>query len=84
MKQGQYSPLTVPEQVVSIYAGVKGYLDKISVKDVVRFESEVHDEVRTNHSELLDSIAKEKELSPSNEEKLKRFLDSFIEKFRSN
>ena len=84
LKQGQYSPLTVSEQVVSIYMGVKGYLDKIDVKDVVRFELEVHDEIRTNHANLLESIANEKELSSANEEKLKIFLDSFIEKFQSN
>jgi F-type H+-transporting ATPase subunit alpha len=84
LKQGQYSPLTVPEQVVSIYAGVNGYLDKINVKDVVRFEVEIHDEIRTNHSDILESIANEKELSSVNEEKLKGFLDSFLEKFQSN
>jgi F-type H+-transporting ATPase subunit alpha len=84
LKQGQYSPLTVSEQVVSIYAGVKGYLDKIEVKDVVRFESEVHDEIRANHTDLLDSIAVEKELSLENEEKLKSFLISFVEKFQGN
>ena len=84
LKQGQYSPLTVPEQVVSIYSGVKGYLDKIEVKDVVRFESEIHDEIRTNHPDLLESIANEKELSSANEEKLKIFLDSFLEKFQNN
>ena len=84
LKQGQYSPLTVSEQVVSIYAGVKGYLDKIDVKDVVRFESEVHDEIRTNHPDLLESIANEKELSSANDEKLKGFLDSFLEKFQNN
>jgi len=84
LKQGQYSPLTVPEQVVSIYSGVKGYLDKIEVKDVVRFESEIHDEIRTNHPDLLESIANEKELSSANEEKLKLFLDSFLEKFQNN
>jgi len=84
LKQGQYSPLTVSEQVVSIYSGVKGYLDKIEVKDVVRFESEIHDEIRTNHPDLLESIANEKELSSANEEKLKLFLDSFLEKFQNN
>ena len=84
LKQGQYSPLTVSEQVVSIYMGVKGYLDKIDVKDVIRFELEVHDEIRTNHANLLESIANEKELSSANEEKLKFFLDSFVEKFQSN
>ena len=81
LKQGQYSPLTVSEQVVSIYAGVNGYLDKLDVKDVVRFESEVHSEIRANHGDLLKAIANEKELSPINEEKLKGFLDAFVEKF---
>jgi len=84
LKQGQYSPLTVPEQVVSIYAGVKGYLDKVDVKDIVRFESEIHDEIRTKHTDLLESIANEKELSSANEDKLKDFLNSFVEKFQSN
>ena len=83
VKQGLHSPLTVSEQVVSIYAGVRGYLDKIEVRDVVRFETEVHAEIRTNHSDLLESIASEKELSPANEEKLKGFLDAFVEKFQS-
>ena len=41
----------------------------------------MHDEIRTNHSDLLKSIAIEKELSPANDEKLKDFLDSFVEKF---
>ena len=81
LKQGQYSPLTVPEQVVSIYAGVRGYLDKIAVSDVVRFESEVMSEVRTNHSDLLESLANEKELSKDNDEKLKSILDGFVDKF---
>ena len=81
LKQGQYSPLTVPEQVVSVYAGVRGYLDKIGVNDVVRFESEALSEIRSNHSDLLDSIAKEKELSKENDEKLKTILDGIVEKF---
>ncbi|MDC0194765.1 F0F1 ATP synthase subunit alpha [Alphaproteobacteria bacterium] len=84
LKQGQYSPLTVSEQVVSIYAGVKGYLDKIEARDVVRFESEVHSEIRAKHADLLESIANEKELSEANEEKLKVFLDAFIDRFKNN
>ena len=84
LKQGQYSPLTVSEQVVSIYTGVRGYLDKIDVKDVVRFESEIHNEIRTNHVDILESIANEKELTSANEEKLKSFLDSFLDKFQNS
>ena len=83
LKQGQYSPLTVSEQVVSIYAGVRGYLDKVAVNDVVKFESEVLNEIRTKHTDLLDGIANEKELSKENDEKLKSILDDFVGKFES-
>ena len=84
LKQGQYSPLTVSEQVVSIYAGVRGYLDKVAVNDVVRFETEVLNEMRSSHADLLKAIANEKELSKENDDKLKSILDSIVEKFTSN
>ena len=84
LKQGQYSPLTVSEQVVSIYAGVRGYLDKVAVGDVVKFETEVLNEIRTKHSDLLDAIANEKELSKENDDKLKSILDDLVVKFASN
>jgi len=84
LKQGQYSPLTVSEQVVSIYAGVRGYLDKVAVNDVVRFETEVLNEMRSSHTDLLDAIANEKELSKENDDKLKSILDNIVEKFTSN
>ena len=84
LKQGQYSPLTVSEQVVSIYAGVRGYLDKVAVGDVVKFETEVLNEIRTKHSDLLDTIANEKELSKDNDDKLKSILDDLVGKFASN
>ncbi len=84
LKQGQYSPLTVSEQVVSIYAGVRGYLDKVAVNDVVKFEAEALNEIRTKHSDLLESIANEKELSKENDDKLKSVLDDLVTKFASN
>ncbi len=84
LKQGQYSPLTVSEQVVSIYAGVRGYLDKVAVNDVVRFETEVLNDMRSSHADLLEAIANEKELSKDNDDKLKSILDNFVEKFTSN
>jgi len=84
LKQGQYSPLTVSEQVVSIYAGVRGYLDKVAVGDVVKFETEVLNEIRTKHNDLLDAIANEKELSKDNDDKLKSILDDLVGKFASN
>ena len=84
LKQGQYSPLTVSEQVVSIYAGVRGYLDKVAVGDVVKFEAEVLNEIRNKHKDLLDAIANEKELSKENDDKLKSILDDLVGKFASN
>ena len=84
LKQGQYSPLTVPEQVVSVYAGVRGYLDKLAVNDVVRFESELLAEIKSNHEDFLESIANEKELSQANDDKLKSILNGFVEKFVNN
>ena len=82
LKQGQYSPLTVPEQVVSIYAGVNGYLDKISISEVGKFEREALDEIKSEHHDVLDSINNEKELSEKNAGKLKVFFDSFLNKFK--
>ena len=63
---------------------MRGYLDKVAVSDVVRFETEVLNEIRSNNSDLLDAIANEKELSKENDNKLKSILDNIVEKFTSN
>ena len=82
LKQGQYSPLTVPEQVVSIYAGVNGYLDSLEITQVGKFEKDVLNEIRSKHSNLLETINNEKELSDSSSNKLKEFFDNFLENFK--
>ena len=81
LKQGQYSPLTVPEQVVSIYSGVNGYLDGIEITEVGSFESEAIDEIKSKHADLLESINNEKDLSEDNAKKLKSFYDDFVVRF---
>jgi len=81
LKQGQYSPLTVPEQVVSIYSGVNGYLDGIAITEVGSFESEALSEIKSKHADLLDTINNEKDLSEENSNKLKSFFDEFITRF---
>ncbi|MGB0749586.1 MAG: F0F1 ATP synthase subunit alpha, partial [Magnetospiraceae bacterium] len=63
LKQGQYQPYPVEEQVIAIFAGVKGYLDKIPVKDVTRFESALLDDVRANGADILETIRSEKQIS---------------------
>src|SRR3954453_17104664 len=81
LKQGQFAPLPVEEQVVSIFAGVRGYLDKIKVEDVNRFEAKLLDEVRTKGANILDTIRTEKALAKETEEKLKSFLENFSKVF---
>ncbi|MDA0961671.1 MAG: F0F1 ATP synthase subunit alpha [Proteobacteria bacterium] len=81
IKQGQFSPMPVEEQVVSIFAGVNGYLDKLPVGAVTRFEAELLDEVRDKGADILSTIRTESALSDSTREKLKGFLDSFASKF---
>jgi F-type H+-transporting ATPase subunit alpha len=56
LKQGLNSPLPVQEQVVSIYAGTRGFLDPVGVEDVRRYESELLDWFRTRYSDILDGI----------------------------
>ena len=83
LKQGQYSPLTVPEQVISIFSGVNGYLDTIEVSDISRFEQEALIEIKEKHPDILESINKEKELTKENTKKLKSFFDDFLSKFKN-
>jgi len=81
LKQPQYSPLPVQDQVVAIYAGVRGYLDKIEVTDVSRFEESLLAEVRAKHADLLETIRDEGEISEQTEEKLKGIMEAFAKSF---
>ena len=81
LKQPQFSPMPVEEEVVSIYAGVRGYLDKLAINDVGRFENSLLSEMRAKQPDLLATIANEKQISPATEEKLKAFLDAFAKTF---
>jgi len=81
LKQGQYRPMPVEEQVVAIFAGVRGYLDPIAVEQIGRFESAFLAEVRSKHAEVLAAIRKEGEISAATEASLKGILDSFAKSF---
>jgi F-type H+-transporting ATPase subunit alpha len=81
LKQPQYTPMPVEEQVVSIYSGVKGYLDKLDVRDVTRFEAAMLAELRSKHAGILEAIRTEKQLTPAIEDKIKAFLDAFSKTF---
>jgi F-type H+-transporting ATPase subunit alpha len=81
LKQNQFSPLGFEEQVVSIYVGVKGYLDKVSVKDVNKFEEQFLQKIKTAYPEILQSIAKEQKITESTESQLKQAIVDFLEIF---
>ncbi|MEM9289756.1 MAG: F0F1 ATP synthase subunit alpha, partial [Pseudomonadota bacterium] len=81
LKQAQYSPMSVEEQVASIFAGVRGYLDTIAVTDVTRFEQEFMTEMRSKHKDVLDAIQAQQKLTDDIEAKLKSILDSFVKTF---
>jgi F-type H+-transporting ATPase subunit alpha len=81
LKQPQYSPLAVEEQVVSIYAGTRGYLDKVAVSDIGRFESELLARMHSNHAKVLEDIRTQKALSKDLEAELKAAIESFAKTF---
>ncbi|WP_119301702.1 F0F1 ATP synthase subunit alpha [Dongia deserti] len=81
LKQGQFQPMPVEEQVVSIFAGVRGYLDTIKVEDVNRFEAAFLNEVRAKHADVLESIRKEREIVKATEDKLNNVLTAFVKSF---
>jgi F-type H+-transporting ATPase subunit alpha len=82
MKQPQYSPLTNAEIVCVIYSGTAGYLDKIKVGDVGRFEDALLRHLRSNHGDLLDDITEnDRKVAGDLEEKIKSAIDEFAADF---
>ena len=84
LKQGQYQPLQVEEQVVVIYAGVNGYLDALPVTDVGRFEEELLRHFRDEQKDVLETIRTEKALSDETTGKVKDIIDAFAKNFAAS
>lgn len=84
LKQNQYSPMGFEEQVASIYVGVKGYLDKVPAKEVVKFEKEFLRKLHSAYPEILASIKKEQKITDENEAKLKKAIEEFLAVFSNH
>ena len=84
LKQGQYAPVNIEQQVVSIYLGTNGYLDSIAVSDVKRFEKEVLEYFEVKHNDIFDTIKKEKDLSSQTIDKIKKAAEEFLPTFKKN
>jgi F-type H+-transporting ATPase subunit alpha len=81
LKQAQYVPMPIEEQVVSLFAGVRGYLDKIEINQVTRFEQSFLGEIRSKHSDVLAEIRTKKELTPDTEKKLAGIFENLAKAF---
>ena len=77
MKQKQYSPLSVAEMAVSLFAVNEGYIDDVPANKVVDFEAALHAHARSNHAALLDEINAKGELSDEIKSGLKALVESF-------
>ncbi len=81
LKQSQYQPLKVSEQVLAIYAGTHGYIDTIAVNDVNRYEASLLEHARAEHGKLLDKIDSSGALDDDTEAEMKSLLDAFGKSF---
>jgi F-type H+-transporting ATPase subunit alpha len=81
LKQAQYSPLQMEEQVCVIYAGVKGYLDEIALNKIGAFEAELLRELRGPKNALLSTIKKEEKLTDASEGELKDVIQTVKNRF---
>jgi F-type H+-transporting ATPase subunit alpha len=81
LKQAQYSPMEVEEQVAVIFAGVKGYLDKIPTQKIGEFEKSLLQKLNTKGSKILDTIRKDKSISDETDKALKDVLDQLVKNF---
>ncbi len=84
LKQAQYSPMPVEDQVVAIFLGTQGHLDSVPAEDVSRFESEFLEHVKASHSEILSGIKESKKLSEEAEEKLVSVINEFKKGFAAS
>src|SRR5271165_5255883 len=81
LKQPQFQPVPVEEQVVAIFAGVRGYLDNVPVGRIGAFESQLLGEMKTRAADILQAIRKDHEIKPETEKKLSNFVDGFAKSF---
>jgi len=81
LKQPQFSPLPIEEQVAAIFAGVRGHLDTVPTNRVQDFETGLLDALRNDGKAILEGIRNEKQISPENEEKLTSFIVNYAKTF---
>ncbi|HSR17001.1 MAG TPA: F0F1 ATP synthase subunit alpha [Ignavibacteriaceae bacterium] len=84
LKQGQYSPMPVERQVISIFLGTNGYLDSLNISDIKKFEKEIQEFIELKHNHIFETIKKEKELSESLIKDIRKAADEFLSTFKKS
>ena len=83
LKQKQYSPMTVAEQVISVFCGVKGYLDDVELKNIADFESQIIEKCKSEKPEIIDSILNSGKLEDNTEKLLVEVITKLKKNFNS-
>jgi len=83
LKQKQYTPMTVAEQVISVFCGVKGYLDNIDLKDISDFENKIIDRCKSEKPQIIESILSSGKLEEQTEKDLIEVITNLKETFKS-
>lgn len=83
LKQKQYSPMTVAEQVISVFCGVKGYLDNVELKDIAEFEKKIIDKCKSDKPEIINSILSTGKLEEDTEKMLVEVITQLKQNFKS-
>ncbi|HMA69064.1 MAG TPA: hypothetical protein VKN74_04280, partial [Candidatus Mcinerneyibacterium sp.] len=83
LKQGQFEPMAVVDQILEIFVGVNGHLDDLDTEKVRDFVKEVVDYIKTKNSKLIEKIEKKEELDEETEEKLNKIIKNFKEVYAS-
>jgi F-type H+/Na+-transporting ATPase subunit alpha len=81
LKQAQFAPAPVEEQVVSIFAGTRGYLDKVEIANIGRFETALLSDLRAKAPQILADIRDKREITGDNDKALAAFIDGFVKTF---
>jgi len=82
LKQGQYVPMAIEDQVAVVYTGVRGFLDKLDPSKIEKFEKEFLAHMKASHQDVLDTIAKEGKISEALDVKLKQIVTDFAASFQ--
>ena len=82
LKQKQYTPLTVAEQVISIFCGVKGYLDDIEQKNIAEFENKILEKCKSEKPEIIESISSSGKLEEDAEKSLTQVITDLKKNFK--